>query len=179
MNARRYFSAPYTWAGHLTLRGQWRPYLGVFCFSPPAPRGLHVPYGGAEGQRSLPPHALKNNYMDMILKSSTFRCNAMRNCDKLLRKMVTWLDLSLERSVWLQYAKFLKIDEAGGRQLISYYFLRQTGWQGKRIYSQGKKVKLQLRVNCTIWWQIGWRSEYVVWGVRLGSSIVFPIRAAW
>lgn len=43
------------------------------------------------------------------------------------------------------------MNEAGGRQLIRYYCLSDdTGWQGRRISSQGKKVRLHLSVNYMI-----------------------------
>ena len=74
--------------------------LGSLLFLSSCTKGTACSIRQSWRTESLPPPALKNNYMDMILKRSTFRCNAMRNCDKLLRKMVTWLDLPLERSVW-------------------------------------------------------------------------------
>lgn len=95
-NERWRFLTPLQLGWDLTPWRHWRPPVWVFCFyplTPGSPRGPHVPNGAAAGQRSLLLQTWQSGYMDLIQRSSTFRCNVMSNCYRLLRKMVTWSDL--------------------------------------------------------------------------------------
>ena len=89
--------------------------LGTWLFvdnGDPTCKSLYVPYGRTKGQRSHP--------LDEEL------------CDKLLRMMVTWLVMPLKRSIWLQYAKFWKINEADS-SLATTIGVRQQGNKRKRL----------------------------------------------
>lgn len=108
-------------AGQGTWRcRQWRIRVWVFCFSPPvlcSSRRLYVTDEAAARQMSLHPLTWLDGYMDMIQKSSTFRCNVLRNCYETLRKMAIWSDLPSEKSYGLGHAWFLEMDKAEDRQL--------------------------------------------------------------
>lgn len=46
--------------------------------------------------------------------------------------------------------------------------------KGKDSEPKEKKLKLQLSIQYTTWWQIWQRAEYTAWGVRLVSFTEFP-----